>query len=432
MGIRTFINKIKFQTSDIGFKLFLIGIFFLPSAPAISILFLIFPIFFSLKKLFRNSLNDKLNILLLTASILMIAKSIITSTFNLNSLQEWDPILNWVGLGNWIPLFMLYLGVQKYVQNSNQRELISKTLILGTIPVLFSCFSQYFFKWYGPFELFNGLIIWYQRSRTEEYQPITGLFNNPNVTGAWLAIIWPLLLTYLMKKTNNKFKFLIVFNVCVSFIISISLINSRGAWLGVVSSLPIIFGREVLIYLIPLIIIFTITIFACSLPILSNVIRDISCFVIPGNILSNFNNFSISYENIPRLMIWLKSINLIISKPLFGWGAASFPEIYFSQFGEWKGHPHNLFLELSVSYGLITSILIFSFIAILVYKTYRNIFANKGNKNNYDRAWLCSVLVFLIVHSFDIVYFDLRISIIFWILLAGLKEISNPAKKLII
>ena len=32
---------------------------------------------------------------------------------------------------------------------------------------------------------------------------------------------------------------------------------------------------------------------------------------------------------------------------------------------------------------------------------------------------------FLILHSFDILYFDLRISIIFWIYLAGLKAILN-------
>ena len=111
-----------------------------------------------------------------------------------------------------------------------------------------------------------------------------------------------------------------------------------------------------------------------------------------------------------------------------GWGAASFPILYFNQYGEWKGHPHNLFLELSVSYGLITSTLVFIFIGILICRTFRNFHKSKITNNSFDRAWWTSVIVFLILHCFDITYFDLRISIVFWILLAGLKGISNQPK----
>ena len=118
-------------------------------------------------------------------------------------------------------------------------------------------------------------------------------------------------------------------------------------------------------------------------------------------------------------------MNLILNKPFLGWGAASFPILYFNQYGEWKGHPHNLFLELSVSYGVITSTLVFIFIGILLFRTFRNFNKSKFSKNSYDRAWWTSVIVFLILHSFDIVYFDARISVIFWILLAGLKGILD-------
>ena len=91
---------------------------------------------------------------------------------------------------------------------------------------------------------------------------------------------------------------------------------------------------------------------------------------------------------------------------------------------------NNLFLELSISYGLITSILVFTFIGILVFRTFKNIHKLKILKSSYDRAWWTSVIVFLILHSFDIVYFDARISIIFWILLAGLKGILDHSENL--
>ena len=129
-----------------------------------------------------------------------------------------------------------------------------------------------------------------------------------------------------------------------------------------------------------------------------------------------------------RFSIWGKAVNLILDKPFFGWGASSFPILYFTQYGEWKGHPHNLFLELSISYGLITSILVFIFIGILLYRTFKKIYISKIKNNYYEKAWWTSTIIFLILHSFDIVYFDARISIVFWLLLAGLKGISNQPK----
>ena len=87
----------------------------------------------------------------------MLSKSIFSSFVLTNEITNWESVLNWAGLGNWIPHFFIYFGAQSYVQNPKQRSILAKTLILGTVPVIFSCFSQYFLKWYGPYELFNGL-----------------------------------------------------------------------------------------------------------------------------------------------------------------------------------------------------------------------------------------------------------------------------------
>ena len=54
-----------------------------------------------------------------------------------------------------------------------------------------------------------------------------------------------------------------------------------------------------------------------------------------GNIPAILNDLNINFENIPRLNIWNESINLIL-KTFFGWGAAIFPIIYFSKYGEWQ------------------------------------------------------------------------------------------------
>ena len=41
---------------------------------------------------------------------------------------------------------------------------------------------------------------------------------------------------------------------------------------------------------------------------------------------------------------------------------------------------------------------------------------------SYLRAWFASSLIFFISHLVDIQYFDVRISLLCWILLAGLKK----------
>ena len=425
--MRNFLNYIKFEKKELTFKLFLIGTFFLASAPSVAFLIFLYPIFSGLKKNYKNLKKDKLNYLLIIAGFIMISKSIFTSFLGTTEITNWDSLLNWAGLGNWIPHFFIYFGAQPYVQNPTQRSLLAKTLILGTIPVIFSCFSQYYLEWYGPYELFNGFIIWYQRSRTDFNTPVTGLFNNPNYTGAWLAMIWPFLMSYLSqkRKEGNKYKFIIVFVFSVLFIFTISLINSRGAFLGILASIPLIYGKGVIIWFLPLVMIIFTSIMMCSLPIVPEYIKNIFCLLIPNNILSNFNDLSLTYENIPRFVIFIKAINLILNKPFFGWGAGAFPILYFNQYEEWKGHAHNLFLDLSISYGLITSSLLFIFIGILLFKTFKYI---HNSPNYYERAWWGSIVVFLILHSFDIVYFDARISIIFWILLAGLKGILDQTK----
>ena len=67
-------------------------------------------------------------------------------------------------------------GWQKYIVTSIERKTSIISLILGTIPVIFSCFSQSLLKWHGPFNTFFGLIVWYQRP-IDGITGVTGLFS---------------------------------------------------------------------------------------------------------------------------------------------------------------------------------------------------------------------------------------------------------------
>ena len=147
-----------------------------------------------------------------------------------------------------------------------------------------------------------------------------------------------------------------------------------------------------------------------------------------------FNIFSrLNYQNFandPRIIIWKSSLEYILSKPLLGWGGNSFSSIWNYQNDVVYLHSHSAPLELSIQYGIFTSLIITFVILFLVIKSFKNIFFENKNKiiifskdNHFDRAWFAGTIIIVFSNTFDILYFDLRISMMLWILLAGLRNI---------
>ena len=161
----------------------------------------------------------------------------------------------------------------------------------------------------------------------------------------------------------------------------------------------------------------------------------ISIFLFIGNI-SNFYfikesiftswNFSLSeFSNYTRIDIWKKSLNYISDKPLFGIGAGAFPLLYEAKKNLWGRHAHNLFLDLSLNYGLIVSIsLLFGYL-FLIFRNFKN-----EKISDMDKAWRVSAVLFLYTHLFDVTYYDGRISALCWIVFAGLRSIEREREEI--
>ena len=184
-------KSLKFSNFIQAENLFRIGILTLASAPVLSSIFFLIAIL-SVKNSALNFHQDRWNLPLITASFLMII-GLVYLNLNINSpiiKNQWDSSLSFVGLFNWIPFFWFFWKCQNFVKSSEQRRKCAIFFIAGTFPVLISGFGQFYFGWEGPFEIFNGLIIWYQRP-LDGISGMTGMFNNPNYTGAWLTFIIP-------------------------------------------------------------------------------------------------------------------------------------------------------------------------------------------------------------------------------------------------
>jgi O-antigen ligase len=351
----------------------------------------------------------------------MILSSLVHTFKNNLTPYELDSNLSWIGLANWLPFFWCYWGFKSLLNTQEKRKKSSIILLSGTLPVLVSGFGQVFFNWDGPMEIFNGLIVWYQRP-LDGITGLTGLFNNPNYAGSWLNVIWPLCIATLLDKNKYFFKnisiYLFIFGISISTILT----NSRSAWLGFLLGSLFVFKKKSFKFIISLLITFSLIITATVLPILGGKIQFFLQSIIPRSIWMEFADFQYS-----RVEIWQKGINFIFDNPLFGTGGGSFPEIFRLETGLWKGHAHNLPLELIISYGIPAGILILIPILFITYRSIKIIIFLKERETFtiYDQSWVASLVVLFFSQMVDVQYFDGRISIIFWILLSGARNITN-------
>ena len=416
------LKVIKFE--EIGFITFIIGTFLLFSAPLVASIFLILSIivgFFLQKSFF---FKDKFNLFLIFVSFLMLMSCILFPISEEAIIYESKSGLStnpYIGLVNWIPLFMSFWGFQFFLDSKKKRQICAISLLCGTIPLLFSGFTQYFFNWYGPYQLFNGLIIWFQKNNPEGR--LTSVFNNPNYAGCIFSAIWPFFYAAFRNikgKLSSKI-ILLIFNLLLIYATLLTASrNALGALIIAFLILSIPLNRKYLIISSSsfLAIFFFNSLFRGFFKI---------------NFFPSYLFEKLEYQNVlndPRIMIWKNSLLYIIDKPLTGWGGNNFSYIWNNTNKEYFGHSHSIPLELSIQYGVVTSLAITGMVSLLLFISFKKLFLsadlkfiNYQNKDNFDRAWFASASSIIFSNLIDIHYFDLRISILIWLLLAGLKNI---------
>ncbi len=419
------IHSLKGKTvKDYGSLLFLLGIFFLPSTMLIGVSFLL-PAFVISTLLSKKSfLKDHWNLPFIIFGLLIILSAILQNYFFKNNyVGIWDSKLSLIGLGNWIPFIWVFWAVQPYLNSKSKRRSFSLVLIAGTFPVLMTGFGQYFLNWTGPFETLNGLIIWYQRP-IENPGGLSGLFSSQNYAASWLNFVWPFCIALFLDKGKNFFKKTITFGFLISTGIAAFLTFSRNAWLGLFTAIPIVAGKNAFKYLLPIIMLIILMLFFVFSPLFEGEFQHMVRGYLPGKILLEFSNDGYEGLDITRIGIYKSALELIKKNPLFGIGAGSFTEIFFFNTSFWKGHSHNLLLELTLSYGLPATIIFFITTSNILYLSSKKIFScNLLNISYIDKAFWTALFFFLISQLADIQYFDGKISLIAWILMAGLKNI---------
>ena len=132
--------KTNIDLLPIGQTFFNFGIIFLISAPFIASIFLLFALsisfFFKGSALLKNNWNYP---------IFLCFGLVILSTFK-NTIFSGQIFFSnsevFIGVLNWLPLLLIFVGINPFISSNNQKILFSKLIIISNLPLLFSCFLQ--------------------------------------------------------------------------------------------------------------------------------------------------------------------------------------------------------------------------------------------------------------------------------------------------
>ena len=422
-------NLLKYSKKNylrIGKYSFLLGVFLLPTAFAISGLFLVFSLILSFLKIKFSFFKDKINLFIfLVVGLILFTSFVNNINFIPTILKDLENSYIWLNLFNWIPALLGFIGFQSYIKSKEDRLILSQCLLSGTVPVIASCLFHLFFEFHGPFEVLDGLIVWFHKP-LEITGGVSGLFSNRNYAGFWLSVNLPFAFYFL--KRNLKCKIRILPILLISFLMMYLIIytNSKNALLGMISTLIVFLGIK-FIFIFSLIIILLIILFT-FVPIININLAE----YIPEVFLRIRNlNFFI---NTPRIVLFRSAIVYILQRPFLGWGSGTFAFIFLAKENMWNPpfifykfqHTHNLFLEMAFNFGIPVAIILTAIALFIFFKALKILLSNEPKDEFYilDKAWISSGIVVFLIHLSDLPFYDGRISMLNCILFSTLRSIS--------
>lgn len=326
-----------------------------------------------------------------------------TSFAPLKSIQIWAV---------YFAFMIFYFVIINTVKTKKQLKGILTVFCLSGLAVCLYGIMQYAFDW-------NVSQAWMDEEMFEDIKMrIYSTLENPNVLGEYILLVLPVCIALMWKKKSFLSK--IVFGGMAAVMgIALILTFSRGCWLGLLfaAAIFITFAAGKLWGLaIP------------ALPLIPMVLPDsiINRFTSIGNM----GDSSTSY----RVYIWMGTLLMLKDFWLsgIGLGTEAFTQVYpfYSYSAVVAPHSHNLFLQIVVEAGVL-GILSFALLLILFIKqlTLGHRAFGKGHELSVILVGIgAGVLGFLVQGFFDNCFYNYRIFMVFWSVLALGSAAARIAK----
>lgn len=296
-----------------------------------------------------------------------------------------------------VAFILFYFVIINVVENKRQLKFLLYLFIIGAVISAIYGIYQYMFG-----DLYSQA--WIDKNMFEDIRMrVYSTFENPNVYGEYLILVIPIIVGLIWTEKGWKKKMFLIATFGIT-LVALTLTFSRGCWLG------IIFALAILLVIINKRFIWLGVLGLLLLP-----------FVLPEAIMNRFlsigdmSDSSTSY----RVYIWLGTIAMLKDYWFsgIGLGITSFNTIYpiYSYNSISAPHSHNLYLQLIVEYGIIGLVVMVG----IIYNFCKEIAVNMKNKKDILTAGiLAGLLGFMLQSMFDYTWYNYRVVLIFWSILA--------------
>ena len=248
------------------------------------------------------------------------------------------------------------------------------------------------------------------------------LFDNPNMTGFYLAAGFFSSLSLICRNNDKKVRFAgIVSSILI--IIAEVFTWSRASWIGIAAStvLFVFFaGQSAFI----------------SLPFAA-IVTVIACKLFPDSFGSRVGSaFSLSDSaNLYRSKVWSGAVAMLKDCWISGTGAGNttFGESYLMyalQGTETAPHTHSIYLQILIQIGVVGLFILISSFVVILRKTGNSIMKSTDVFSSLtSAAFLCGSAAVLVSGIFDNVFYNYRLICVFWMLLGLASASSGVAAK---
>ncbi|MBE9079590.1 O-antigen ligase family protein [Romeria aff. gracilis LEGE 07310] len=139
----------------------------------------------------------------------------------------------------------------------------------------------------------------------------------------------------------------------------------------------------------------------------------------------------------PRLQIWQMALDLTRQRPWLGWGLGGFDQLYREQaIAHIPGYPniyhaHNVWLFLASETGLPVMLGLSLLVGLICYRGVKTVWL--GSLQAEQKAVLLSYLLAfggaILFGCFDVVFFDARVNVLNWTILAAIYHLSQSGQR---
>jgi O-antigen ligase len=350
----------------------------------------------------------------------------------ITTLLAFDISVAWTGLWNFLPFFLLFAIAAFLIQTPAQFQHLAYLWVVSSIPVGALGVIQALINrpnWFLP-HLFGSYEISLGFSQDGR---VTSLFGHYNEAALYLALVLPIACHFALGKVKDgKIKQAVAAIALGLGIATLMLAGSRNAWAIVALGFVVLAIYYRFWYLVAGISLGAGAIAWAAWGSLLGIGGEWLRPLFPGGFINRLvSTFDPSQRDfvstLYRLDAWQYAVRLIQQHPIQGWGLRSFDLIAAMQGYDLKGlpHEHNFYLALGVGAGLPA---LCGFVGMVGWIIYLGLKAKVSSQvKGLVAVTVVAIALYFIFGMLDVVFYEPRINILSWLLLAGVYAASKFA-----